>query len=307
MLMSWLKLLRLPTVFTALSNICCGWFISHSSQSPGEILSQPSFWLLLLSSAGLYLGGMVLNDVCDAKLDAVERPERPIPSGRISRHHAAIFGAVLLIIGMAAALTSDILVRSPSCSGAIALSLAFAVLAYDAFLKNTVSAPIGMATCRFLNLLLGTSAAGTLPDIFNGHTVVVATALAVYVFGVTWFARNEAGQSSRMSLAAAVVVVMTGIAVNVAGALKSQPLNSQVQGCFIVLALVAINILRRTSAAIRGQQPVALQKAVGFMLLNIIFIDAAMTFCYTGSATASATIITLILPAMLLKRIIPMS
>jgi len=35
-------------------------------------------WMLLAgASAFLYAGGVVLNDVCDARRDAVDRPERP--------------------------------------------------------------------------------------------------------------------------------------------------------------------------------------------------------------------------------------
>ena len=77
-LLTWLQLMRLPTVFTALSNILCGYLITHSFRV-GDLPQQTDLWLLLASSFGLYLGGMVLNDVFDAKLDAVERPERPIP------------------------------------------------------------------------------------------------------------------------------------------------------------------------------------------------------------------------------------
>ena len=51
----------------------------------------------------LYAGGVVLNDVFDADLDAVERPERPIPSALISKKSAGIFGAVLLLFGIVAA------------------------------------------------------------------------------------------------------------------------------------------------------------------------------------------------------------
>ena len=80
-LLTWLQLMRLPTVFTALSNILCGFLITHPLKVD-ELPLQKELWLLLGSTIGLYLGGMVLNDVFDAKLDAVERPERPIPSGR---------------------------------------------------------------------------------------------------------------------------------------------------------------------------------------------------------------------------------
>ena len=44
-----------------------------------------------------------LNDFFDAEVDAVERPERPIPSGRISRSTAGCVGWSLLAAGVLAA------------------------------------------------------------------------------------------------------------------------------------------------------------------------------------------------------------
>ena len=49
---------------------------------------------LLAASAGLYAGGVVLNDYFDREVDAVERPERPIPSGRVAGSHALVLGCV---------------------------------------------------------------------------------------------------------------------------------------------------------------------------------------------------------------------
>jgi hypothetical protein len=40
----------------------------------------------------LYAGGVVLNDFFDRRLDAIERPERPIPSRRVSAASAAALG-----------------------------------------------------------------------------------------------------------------------------------------------------------------------------------------------------------------------
>ena len=104
-LLAWLQLLRLPTVFTAMADILCGFLVGAASSGAGE----PNWCVLpclLLSSAGLYLGGMVLNDVFDARLDAVERPERPIPSGRVSIRSAATAGGLLLVIGLVAAIAA---------------------------------------------------------------------------------------------------------------------------------------------------------------------------------------------------------
>ena len=93
---AYLRLLRISAVFTALADVSMGFLLVQGSFSP--ILP---FLLLALSSASLYCAGMVLNDVFDADLDLLERPERPIPSGQIDRVKAAWLGAALLVLGAA--------------------------------------------------------------------------------------------------------------------------------------------------------------------------------------------------------------
>ena len=199
--LAWLQLMRIPTVFTALSNILCGYLITHKL-TPAELTQQTDLLFLLISSAGLYLGGMVLNDVFDAALDAIERPERPIPSGRISRRGAAIFGSLLLIIGV-------------GCAAAVGLGslliaglIVAAVLLYDGCMKSTIAAPLGMGTCRFLNLMLGASAATTMTSVWQTIPMTVAAGLGIYILGVTVFARNEAGKSSSTGLLTGVGIML---------------------------------------------------------------------------------------------------
>src|SRR3954454_3550433 len=81
------QLVRLPNVFTAMADICLG-----GVAAGGLIERWAMFALLLPASACLYCGGMVWNDVFDVEQDRRERPFRPLPSGRISRRRAAVFG-----------------------------------------------------------------------------------------------------------------------------------------------------------------------------------------------------------------------
>lgn len=307
--------MRLPTVFTALSNILCGYLVSQPECDPAAVFASPTPWLLMLASAGLYLGGMVLNDVFDAALDSVERPERPIPSGRITRTAAAAFGSLLLALGLVAAAAADMVSGSDFIAVQTAAVLAVAIVLYDAVLKSTPAGPFGMATCRFLNLMLGASCAGSLQYVYSSPQLTIALALFVYVVGVTWFARNEAGQSTRSALIMAFVIVLAGIGIDAWAVFRTLPnakalvesFRTPAVGALIALGLVAANLSWRISRAIRVNQPRLLQKSVGFMLLNIIFIDAALTFAVTGSGRLAACIVILVLPATYLKRIIPMS
>ena len=306
-MMSWLKLMRLPTVFTALSNILCGFFVSQNERDLALLFTRAELWLLLLASAGLYLGGMVLNDVFDAALDARERPERPIPAGLISKRAAAVFGTSLMVIGVATATTAGFVSKTGMLSTQIACVLAACIVLYDAVLKSTIASPLGMATCRFLNVMLGASCAGTWQVVWSGPQLAIATALFIYILGVTWFARNEAGHSKIWALIAALAVVMCGIGTNLWSAAQVFEAGTPAVGAMIALSLIAANVGIRGAAAIRANQPRILQKTVGFMLLNVIFIDAAMTFCVTGSGRIAAAVVILVIPATLLKRVVPMS
>ncbi len=299
-LLTWLQLMRLPTVFTALSNILCGFLITHHLKVH-DLLHQTSLWLLLASTIGLYLGGMVLNDVFDSALDAVERPERPIPSGRISRRAAGIFGTLLMAGGVAAAATTGI----PSL--VIALLIVPSVLLYNGFLKTTFAAPLGMATCRFLNLMLGASAVPNVASLWQTTPLAVAAALSIYVLGVTVFARNEAGRSSRWSLMLGTTLVVCGIALNAWLIKTSGASVPAIATGRMALLLLALNLLMRAAAAISNPAPRRIQKTVGLMLLCIIFLDAIVVFAMTGDSRLALLVIMLVAPASLLRRVIPMS
>ncbi|MEU1838492.1 SCO3242 family prenyltransferase [Micromonospora chersina] len=104
------------------------------------------------ASVLLYWAGMAANDWADRRLDAVERPERPIPSGRIRPATA---------LGVAAGLTAAGLALAGAAGGrratAVAVPLAVTIWGYDLLAKNTAAGPAVMAACRGLDVLLGAS------------------------------------------------------------------------------------------------------------------------------------------------------
>jgi len=86
--------------------------------------------MLCISTIGLYGGGIVFNDVFDAELDKIERPERAIPSGAVKLNEAVFLGTFLLLTGIAAAFTIATL------SGIIAILIAFFALLYNKYAKH---------------------------------------------------------------------------------------------------------------------------------------------------------------------------
>ena len=80
-LLAYVQLMRLPNVFTALADVVMGYLFTHNpDEGAGTLVGAIP---LLVATALMYSAGMVLNDVFDVEVDRVERPERPLPSGRV--------------------------------------------------------------------------------------------------------------------------------------------------------------------------------------------------------------------------------
>ena len=67
----------------------------------------PAVLLLLVVVTLITAAGNVINDYYDAEIDAVNRADRPIPSGQVSRHAAAWYAAILFGTGIAASLFTN--------------------------------------------------------------------------------------------------------------------------------------------------------------------------------------------------------
>ena len=148
---AFLELTRPANVITAWSDILAGMSIVGFLFGFKNYQVNPSI-LLGLSSMLLYAGGVVMNDVFDFKIDQIERPERALPSGRLSKSTAIIGGMSLLILGILFAYLQSVF------SGIIAFILVINILLYDAYAKNfLVFGPLVMGFCRTLNLALGMS------------------------------------------------------------------------------------------------------------------------------------------------------
>ncbi len=175
-----LSLTRPANLVTAIADVLAGMAIAGYFMIPDSAIA-PINWLCL-ATVGLYGGGVVFNDVFDAELDAVERPERPIPSGIISKRSAIILGTVLLIIGIAASFLVN------QTAGFLAIGISIASLVYDRFGKHhNWLGPVNMGLCRGLNLLLGVSILPeqVLPWMWVGLVPIV------YIAAITMISRGE--------------------------------------------------------------------------------------------------------------------
>lgn len=310
--LAWLRLFRLPNVFTALADVLMGYAVVQQSFTPvGPLLC------LLVASACLYTAGMVLNDVFDVEQDTRERPQRPIPSGQISAGSARLAGFSLLLVGVASGAAAGYLPDSPAAypwrSAVVAIAIAASVLLYDAVLKRTFIAPVFMGLCRFFNVLLGASVAalhavepmaGTL--FFSRGQLLVAGAIGVYVFGITIFARTEANKSRQAMLIQGLAILGFGIAMLLlAPQYVKKAANIQMETWMwpLLLLMLGLSIGRHCIAAIVDPQPRKVQAAVKFAILSIITLDAAVTL-YVAGPVYGLGVFALVIPAMALGRFV---
>lgn len=292
-----LQLLLLPTVFTAMADIFLGYVLTHRGLEP-----WPPFVGLLVASCGLYLAGMVFNDIFDRAQDAAERPNRPIPSGRVSLRTAILLGVGLMTAGVASAG-----MVGPS-SLQIALLLVVAILGYDSFLKRTPAGPLAMGTCRFLNVMLGASEFPWLAStmMWARPQIACAIGLGIYIVGVTLFARTEAKQSNRGILATALVIMDAGLGV-LAWLVWTWPAEMQPAIPLAMIAFAAFTVNRHAIKAVLNPAPEHVQPVIKLALLSLIMFDASLILWHTGDAILAFAVAVLVVPALSLSRWIRMT
>lgn len=206
---AYLDLMRAPAALTVLGDTAVG-AIWAGRRLSGRRLALP------LASALLYWSGMVLNDWADRERDAVERPERPIPSGAVSPGAALSFAAALAAAGVASA-TAVSGPQGLAAAGRILLC----VTAYDLVAKDTAAGPLVMSGCRFFDVMLGAS---------PGHraALVPASVIGLHTTAITVLSRSEVTGAERSlpaivggmggAVAASAMVSTTGYRAAPAGA-----------------------------------------------------------------------------------------
>jgi hypothetical protein len=167
------RLAHLPTVW---SNCLAGWLLSGGG--------GPAKFLVLCAGAScFYLGGMFLNDVCDAEYDRLHRRERPIASGAIALPTALFMSVGWFLIG------ALLLVALGKTAAVLTVLLLGNIVLYNLLHRIVPLSPVLMASCRFFLYLVAGAAT---VDGISGLTVWSGLALGAYIVGLSYLARKEA-------------------------------------------------------------------------------------------------------------------
>ncbi|MFC0263562.1 UbiA-like protein EboC [Fontibacter flavus] len=273
---AYLQLTRPANVITAIADIWAGFAVSGaaallvSQNAETENAYVLSLIWLSLSTIGLYGGGVAFNDVFDAKLDAIERPERPIPSGKVKKSNAALMATILIALGVLAAFQVNL------WSGLIALTVGLLAVFYDAWGKHqAIFGPINMGLCRAGNLLLGIS---VLPDLLPDFWALGLIPLA-YVAAITMISRGEVHGKNKNALISGL-----GIFIIIISVLLFIAFLEGNAGWMVIpfVGFFAYMIFPPLIKALRLQQPQLIGKSVKAAVISLIILNASLAASFSG-------------------------
>ncbi len=277
-LLAYLQLTRPANIVTAVADILAG-FAASGALITLYVIPAPTWgahplaislgWLIL-STVGLYGGGIVFNDVLDAELDRAERPERPIPRGDASVRGASILATGLLVMGVLAA------AQVSPLSALIALTVAGLAVLYNAWGKHQrLFGPVNMGLCRGGNLLLGVSAVpAAVVSVWFLSLIPV-----VYIAAITMISRGEVHGSNRAALWGGVgmyALVISGLLALAIG------VSVSVEVVIPFLLLLGFLIYPPLLRALRSNEPRLIGLAVKAGVLSLIVLDAAVAATFGG-------------------------
>jgi 4-hydroxybenzoate polyprenyltransferase len=289
---AYLELVRVPNLFTAVGDIVAGYLIV----SRGLGVNPIDLILLMLASVCLYAGGVVLNDYFDRDIDAVERPERPIPSGRIHERVALQLGVSLLVSGCILASGAGLM------SLLVAVVLAGCIVLYDSKGKRIeYVGSVNMGACRFLNVVLGAS--GASPSLLEGglwSVLPAALLVMLYISAVTLLATGEVwGGNRRIS-----TLVFGALLVTIGGVIwlgltdhLAEPLSS-----YPFLALFAAATLWVVGRVVGAPTAPNIRTAIKTCVLSLILLDAAIA-AGAGGLAFGVGVALLLIPALYAARL----
>jgi 4-hydroxybenzoate polyprenyltransferase len=282
-LRGYLELLRPPNVMTAVADVLAGYAVAGLS-------NWAALPWLLGATACLYAGGVVLNDFFDRHLDARERPERPLPSGRVPAAGAAALGSGLLIAGIVLAF------RANPAAGMVATATTAMILLYDSWAKHQGPlGPVVMGGCRGLNLLIGIAAA---PAVLAGSWPLTLIPFT-YIAAVTVVSRGEVHGGKRGPAALALVSLVGVVAA--LGTIAAAAGAGRRASAGAIAVLLAFRVIPPFWRVYRDPAPAGIRQAVRTGVLSLVLVDATLAAAYAGPFFGAIVLATAVVAAGLAR------
>lgn len=282
----------------------------HDALSLGRVSNLPTVWAnaitatalavtapptvaLLLIVIGLslyYIAGMYLNDACDAAIDAIERPERPIPSGRVSRLTVTAISITLFVIGTLFMLTPAWLDPSRGIGAALpsALLLITCIVGYNLWHKTNPLSPVVMGLCR---VMVYVSAAFAIGGELSPSLIIAALLVLCYLIGLTYAAKQEnlntIGQQWPLTflLLPIVATLVPLFSPQLAPTLLT-PLSGNAAVLLVTLWCILVITVLLACYWIRRRAPRDIPRAVSLLIAGMCLVDAIVLIA-TGHPSAA--------------------
>jgi hypothetical protein len=269
---AWLQIARVSNTPTVVSNTVAGAVLVSTGADVVTVVR------VAVAMALFYTAGMILNDLADVEIDRRQRPERPLPSGAISRRAARTAFVALIGAGVALLAAEGV---GPLLAG---LGLVALIVVYDLWHKGNPLSPVLMAGCRALvYVIAGLAVASSLPWELWGAVAL----LLLYVIGLTQVAKAEGGGLLGTWPVVAVLapVVYFGVLLPSAWALAVL----LAFGLWVAWTLRLLFVRRRIGPA------------VGRFIAGIALFDAVAVASVEGSAAAVAVCLAMFVATVALQ------
>lgn len=266
----YLQLIRPANIITALTNVISGIAASLYILKNENFLNYSNIGYLLVATTGLYGGGIVFNDFFDSSIDTIERPNRPIPSGSVTKRQAALLGSLLFVIGLISALKVSI--------EAFNISLIIYIFCFVYNIKTKHYRWLGgltLALCRGLNLLLGTTLIDggieylwPLAFIPFGLTIAITSVSQVEVSGNDTSILKKSVGFYLLTLITLCTLIYT--------------YTTKISFYAVFLGLFVLVNGFYIQNALKDPIPINIQKVVKWGVLSFIILDAAITSSFSN-------------------------
>lgn len=283
---SWLALVRVPNLLTVPGDVLAGAVLVSASDG----LSEPALLWAVLAGLGFYMAGLVMNDLVDRATDLRERPDRPLPSGRVSP--AAARGAMLALLALALMASF----AGGPWMGGVGVLLGLSIIAYNLRARAyRITGALVMGACRAFNLLLGMAAAGAL-DTWPADRWVVPLWWGLFVAALTWLASRETaareyGMDRWLPLA---ICIGGGAYLFVAAPVWNSEGNTRALMCLVFAAMLNLQSAIRLGTHPKVELPSGRTRtidlsrihpaAIGVMISSLIPMQAAVIVGHAETA-----------------------
>lgn len=277
-LLGTLRLLRVGTLFSPAADVLAAACVAG-------LPLDATVARAALASVCLYAAGMVWNDVADRRVDAAQRPERPLVRGDVPLAFALALGVALLAGGA-------LLSPCPLHHGLIAAL----VLAYDFGSKRApLLGVLLMGSLRALNLGVGLALAPGAPPAVREALLVAAACYGVYIAAVTMLGIFEDVPNVRGRAVASLQTAPPLAALFALAVVQGGPWPAPA-----LFALPAALFLRRNTR-MRAWPQAEIRRSMGYLLLGTMLYTGGLALA-GGRGDVAAAIVLAIAPARWIAR-----